>query len=181
MVLDAALLNTYHYKVRIKGKVEQPREWSSALPQHPGVVAIEKESLWVTLDQLRFTSQRGMLRTVLNKSGKQVPTKRHRLCCHLPLISDDIQMRRTRHARHLQRSKHELISNLLYGLLHMDMQGLSEEQRFIYICYIDSKEGGQTDLPGAMDSTKVRELRVVRAIWWYIYIYIYIYIYNVRF
>ena len=32
MVLDAALFNTQHYKVRIKGKVEQSREWSSALP-----------------------------------------------------------------------------------------------------------------------------------------------------
>ena len=32
MVLDSALLNTQHYKVRIKGKVEQSREWSSALP-----------------------------------------------------------------------------------------------------------------------------------------------------
>ena len=32
MVLDAALLNTQHYKVRIKGKVEQSREWSCALP-----------------------------------------------------------------------------------------------------------------------------------------------------
>ena len=32
MVLDAALLNTQHYKVRVKGKVEQSREWSSALP-----------------------------------------------------------------------------------------------------------------------------------------------------
>ena len=32
MVLDATLLNTQHYKVRIKGKVEQSREWSSALP-----------------------------------------------------------------------------------------------------------------------------------------------------
>ena len=31
IVLDAALLNTQHYKVRIKGKVEQFREWSSAL------------------------------------------------------------------------------------------------------------------------------------------------------
>ena len=28
----AALLNTQHYKVRIKGKVEQLREWSRALP-----------------------------------------------------------------------------------------------------------------------------------------------------
>ena len=32
MVLDATLLNTQHYKVRIKGKVEQSRELSSALP-----------------------------------------------------------------------------------------------------------------------------------------------------
>ena len=32
MVLDATLLNTQHYKVRIKGKVEQSKEWSSALP-----------------------------------------------------------------------------------------------------------------------------------------------------
>ena len=32
MVLDAALLSTQHYKVRIKGKVEQSREWSTTLP-----------------------------------------------------------------------------------------------------------------------------------------------------
>ena len=32
MVLDASLLSTQHYKVRIKGKVEQSRERSSALP-----------------------------------------------------------------------------------------------------------------------------------------------------
>ena len=31
MVLDAALFNTQHYKVRVKGKVEQSREWSSAI------------------------------------------------------------------------------------------------------------------------------------------------------
>ena len=30
MVLDAALLNTQHYKIRIKGKVDQFKEWSSA-------------------------------------------------------------------------------------------------------------------------------------------------------
>ena len=32
MVHDTALLNTQQYKERIKGKVEQSREWSSALP-----------------------------------------------------------------------------------------------------------------------------------------------------
>ena len=31
MVHDAALLKTQHYKVRIKGEVEQSREWSSTL------------------------------------------------------------------------------------------------------------------------------------------------------
>ena len=36
MVLDAALLNTQHYKVRIKSKVEESREWSSALPYTSG-------------------------------------------------------------------------------------------------------------------------------------------------
>ena len=32
MELDTSLLNTQHYKVRFKGKVEQSWEWSSALP-----------------------------------------------------------------------------------------------------------------------------------------------------
>ena len=32
MVLDAALLSTQHYKVRIKGKVKRSREWSSTFP-----------------------------------------------------------------------------------------------------------------------------------------------------
>ena len=41
IVLDAALLNTQHYKVRIKGYVEQSMDWSRAL-LHTSVVAIEK-------------------------------------------------------------------------------------------------------------------------------------------
>ena len=32
MVLNATLFNTQYYKIRIKGKVEQSRERSSALP-----------------------------------------------------------------------------------------------------------------------------------------------------
>ena len=32
MVLDTSYLNTQHYKVRIKDKVQQSREMSSALP-----------------------------------------------------------------------------------------------------------------------------------------------------
>ena len=41
MVLDAASLNTQHYKVKINGRVEQSREWSSPL-LILGVVTIEK-------------------------------------------------------------------------------------------------------------------------------------------
>ena len=32
MVINAVLLNNQHYKVKIKGKVEQSWEWSSAVP-----------------------------------------------------------------------------------------------------------------------------------------------------
>ena len=32
MVVDAALINTQHYKVRVKGKVEQFRESNRTLP-----------------------------------------------------------------------------------------------------------------------------------------------------
>ena len=42
MVLDATLLSTQHYKVRIKGRVEQSWELSNALRLHLGIVAIEK-------------------------------------------------------------------------------------------------------------------------------------------
>ena len=40
MVLDTSLLNTQHYKVRIKGKVEQRP------PLHLGVVTSEKGAFW---------------------------------------------------------------------------------------------------------------------------------------
>ena len=42
MVLDAALLYTQHYKVRIKSKVEQSRGKEYRPPRHIGVVGIEK-------------------------------------------------------------------------------------------------------------------------------------------
>ena len=45
MVLDTFLLNTQQYKVRIKGKMDQFRERSSA-PLHLGVVAIKKGAFW---------------------------------------------------------------------------------------------------------------------------------------
>ncbi len=51
MVLDAALLNTQYYKVRIKDKVEQSREWSRALPNTEATErGYWKGSLRVALD-----------------------------------------------------------------------------------------------------------------------------------
>ena len=47
MALDAALLNPQHYKVRVKGKVEQSREWSSTLPY---------ASVWWLLKKKAFRS-----------------------------------------------------------------------------------------------------------------------------
>ena len=53
-----------------------------------------------------------MLRTILNKSWRQHPT-RHQLYGHLPPITKTIQARRTRHAGHCWRSRDELISDVL--------------------------------------------------------------------
>ena len=49
MVLDADLLNTQHYRERIKGKLEQFREWNSALP-FTSILKILKKSLRDSLD-----------------------------------------------------------------------------------------------------------------------------------
>ena len=49
MVLDASLLNTQHYKVRIKGKVEQSREGVAPSPT-PWCSSYRKGNLRVTLD-----------------------------------------------------------------------------------------------------------------------------------
>ena len=49
MALDASLLNTQHYKVRIKGKVEQ--SWEGVAPSPtPWCSSYRKGSLQVTLD-----------------------------------------------------------------------------------------------------------------------------------
>ena len=49
MVLDASLLNTQHYKVRIKGKVEPSREGVAPSPTS-WCSSYRKGSLRVTLD-----------------------------------------------------------------------------------------------------------------------------------
>ena len=67
MVLDASLLSTQHYKVRIKGKVEQSRKGVAPSPTH-WCSSYRKGSLRVTPDygcQLYFTLN---VKTVLYKT-----------------------------------------------------------------------------------------------------------------
>ena len=45
MVLDAALLSTRHYKVRIKDKLEESKEWSSDLPYTSVLLLLKREPL----------------------------------------------------------------------------------------------------------------------------------------
>ena len=75
MVLDASLLNTQYYKVRIKGKVEQSRE--GVAPSHtPWCSSYRKGSLRVTLD---YGHQLYLLITV-------TPIFFFNLCKHLPMF-----------------------------------------------------------------------------------------------
>ena len=71
MVLDASLLNTQHYKVRIKGKVEQ--SWEGVAPSPtPWCSSYRKGSLRVTLDYGRQL----YLLTLLHSSNINISNKR---------------------------------------------------------------------------------------------------------
>ena len=59
MVLDATLLNSQHYKVRIKGKVEQYQGKEQCPSLHLCVVAIEKGAFripWTKVTNNKFTT-----------------------------------------------------------------------------------------------------------------------------
>ena len=62
-----------------------------------------------------------MLRAILNKSGRQHPT-RHQLYGPLPPITKTIQVRRYRLAGHCWRNRDELISDVILWAPHMDDQ-----------------------------------------------------------
>ena len=78
-----------------------------------------------------------MLRAILNKSGRQHPTK-HQLYGHLPPITKTIQVRRTRYAVHCWRSRDELISDVLQWIwpLHMAEQKQDDHLEHTYSSYV---------------------------------------------
>ena len=79
MVLDASLLNTQHYKVRIKGKVEQSREGVAPSPT-PWCSSYRKGSLRVTLEygrQLYFTYIEQILEATSHETEAVKPLTSH--------------------------------------------------------------------------------------------------------
>ena len=91
MVLDASLLNTQHYKVRIKGKVEQSREGVAPSPT-PWCSSYRKGSLRVTLDygrQLYFFTLELLFKIKLFICIKMdlALYNLQRLICHKPLTN----------------------------------------------------------------------------------------------
>ena len=110
-----------------------------------------------------------MLRAILNKSGRQHPT-RHQLYGHLPPITKTIQVRRTRHAGHCWRSRDELIRDVL---LWTPTHGRAKAGRpaRTYIQQLCEDTGCcPEDLPRAMNDReewreRVRDIRATRT--WY--------------
>ena len=123
-----------------------------------------------------------MLRVLLNKPWRQHPTKQQ-LYGHLPSITKNIQLTRTRHAGHYWISKDELISNILLWTASHGRAKAGRPAR-TYIQQLCADIGcSLEELPGAMDDRDgcqewVREIHAGTVTWWYIYIYIYIYIYR---
>ena len=80
-----------------------------------------------------------MLRTILNKSWRQHPTRRQ-LYGHLPPITKTIQVRRARHAGHCWRSKDELVSDVLLWTPHMAKQKQDDQPELTYSSYVRTQD-----------------------------------------
>ena len=112
-----------------------------------------------------------MLRPILNKSGRQHPT-RHQLYGHLPPITKTIQVRRTRHAGHCWRSRDALISDVL---LWTPTHGRAKAGRpaRTYIQQLCEDIGCcPEDLPEAMNDRekwreRIRDIRATSTTWWW--------------
>ena len=114
-----------------------------------------------------------MLRTILNKSWRQHPTK-HRLYSHLPPITKTIQVRRTRHAGHCWRSRDELISDVLLWTPTYGRTRVGRPARTYIPQLCEDTVCSPEDLPEAMnDREKWREgVKDFRASgttrWWFL-------------
>ena len=108
-----------------------------------------------------------MLGAILNKSGRQHPT-RHQLYGHLHPITKTIQVRRTRHARHCWRSKDELISGVLLWTPAYGQAKAGRPAR----TYIQQQGCNPEDLPKVMNDRetwreRIRDIRAGGMTWWW--------------
>ena len=112
-----------------------------------------------------------MLRAILNKSGRQHPTKQQ-LYDHLPPIMKTIQVRWTRHTGPCSRSGNKLISNIF---LWTPLHGWAKAGRpaWNYIQQLCADTGCSLEaLPGAMDGRdewweRVKEIPTGGTTWWW--------------
>ena len=112
-----------------------------------------------------------MLRAILNKSGRQHPT-RHQLYGYLLPITKTILVRRTRHVGRRWRNRDELISDVL---LLTPTYGRAKAGRpaRIYIQQLCEDTGcNPEDLPEAMNDRekwreRVRDIRAGGTTWWW--------------
>ena len=111
-----------------------------------------------------------MLQAILKKSSRQHLTKQQ-LYGHLPPITKNIQLRRTRHVGHCWRSKDELISNtLLWTPSHGGAKAGRPARTYIQQLYADTGCSLE-DLQEAMDDRegwreRVRDICADSATWW---------------
>ena len=104
-------------------------------------------------------------------SWKKYPTKQQ-LGCHLPLISQTIQVRWKGNAGHCYRSKEELISNFLLWTLTHGHSSVGRPARIYMHQFCVDTECCLEDLPRVMDEwdgwwEKVREICAVSITFWW--------------
>ena len=113
-----------------------------------------------------------MLRTILNKSRRQHPTKQQ-LYGHLPPITKTIKVRWTRHAGHCWKSRDELISDvLIWTPSHGRAKAGQPARTYIQQLCVDTGCSPE-DLPEAMNNSegwreRVRDIRAdgMTRWWW---------------
>ena len=111
-----------------------------------------------------------MLRTILNKSWRQHPT-RHQLYGHLPPITKTIQVRRTRHAGHCWRSKDKLIRDVLLWTPAYAQAKAGRPARTYMQQLCEDTGCSPENLPEAMNKEKwrkrVRDVHASGTTWWW--------------
>ena len=112
-----------------------------------------------------------MLRATLNKSWRQHPTNQQ-LYGHLPPITKNIKIRRTRHAGHCWRSRNKLISDVLlwtpsHGRAKAGRPARTYTQQFCADtgCYLEDPPEAMDDSEGRCE--RVRDIRADGATWWW--------------